>query len=94
MRGFKLFPVPNGTEWLRSPGHHGCMPKKKAKKDYGKATLAGVKKEMAKPRVAKSARKKYTNLAMPVVLTKPRKPPDREAAEGQFEASRRTSNKT
>jgi hypothetical protein len=25
------------------------MPKKKAKKDYRKATLAGVKKEMAKP---------------------------------------------
>jgi len=70
------------------------MPKKKAKKDYGKATLAGVKKEMAKPRVAKSARKKYTNLAMPVVLTKPRKPPDREAADGQFEASRQTSSKT
>jgi hypothetical protein len=34
------------------------MPKNKAKKDRGKATLAGVKKEMAKPRVAKSARKK------------------------------------
>jgi hypothetical protein len=33
------------------------MPKKKAKKDHRKATLAGVKKEMAKPRVAKSARK-------------------------------------
>jgi hypothetical protein len=33
------------------------MPKKKAKKDYGKATLARVKKEMAKARVAKSARK-------------------------------------
>jgi len=70
------------------------MPKKKAKKDYGKATLAGVKKEMAKPRVAKSARKKYTNLASPVFLTEARKSPSREAAEGQFEASRQTSSKT
>ena len=33
------------------------MSKKQAKKESGKATLAGVKKEMAKPRMAKSARK-------------------------------------
>jgi len=33
------------------------MPKKKAKKDYRKGTFARVKKEMAKARVAKSARK-------------------------------------
>ena len=57
------------------------MPKKKAKKDYRKATLAGVKKEMAKPRVAKSARKKYANLSLPVVLSKARKPPRLEADE-------------
>jgi hypothetical protein len=31
---------------------------KNAKKDYGKATLASVKREMAKPRLTKSARKK------------------------------------
>ncbi len=61
------------------------MPKKKAKKDYGKATLAGVKKEMAKPRVAKSARKKYANLALPVAGTEARKPSSREAAESHFE---------
>ena len=59
------------------------MPKKKAKKDYGKATLAGVKKEMAKPRVAKSAREKYANLALPGALTEARKTPRREAAESQ-----------
>ncbi len=35
------------------------MPKDKARKESGKATLVRVKKEMAKPRVAKSARKKY-----------------------------------
>jgi hypothetical protein len=45
------------------------MPKYRARKESGKATLAGVKKEMGKPRVAKSARKKYANLALSVVLT-------------------------
>jgi len=35
------------------------MPKDKARKESGKATLARVKKEMAKSRVVKSARKKY-----------------------------------
>jgi len=38
------------------------MPKRNAKNDYGKATLASVTREMAKPRVPKSARKKYANL--------------------------------
>jgi hypothetical protein len=56
------------------------MPKKKAPKDYGKTTLASVKKEMAKPRVAKSARKKYANLDLPVVLTEARKPCRQEGA--------------
>ena len=60
------------------------MPKKKAEKDYGKAILAGVKKEMAKPRMAKSARKKYANLALSVVWTEARKPPRRGAAESHF----------
>jgi hypothetical protein len=31
-------------------------------KEVGKATLAGVKEEMAKSRVAKSARKEYAHL--------------------------------
>jgi hypothetical protein len=34
------------------------MSKKQGKKESGKATLAGVKKEMAKPRMAKFARKR------------------------------------
>ena len=42
------------------------MPKNKAKKESGKATLASVRKEMAKPRMAKSARKKYVKLASKV----------------------------
>jgi hypothetical protein len=42
------------------------MPKEKAKIDHSKATLAGVKKEMAKPRVAKSARDNYANPASKV----------------------------
>jgi hypothetical protein len=37
--------------------------KKKVKKESGKATLAGVKKEMAKPRMSKSARKEGVNQA-------------------------------
>jgi hypothetical protein len=36
---------------------------KQGKKESGKATLAGVKKEMAKPRMAKSARKEEVNQA-------------------------------
>ena len=47
------------------------MPKKNSEKDYGEATLASVKKEMAKPRVAESARKKSANLALSVVGPKP-----------------------
>jgi hypothetical protein len=37
--------------------------KKKAKKEPGAATLASVKKEMAKPRMANSVRKEEVNLA-------------------------------
>jgi hypothetical protein len=37
--------------------------KKKAKKEFGEATLASVKKEMAKPRLAMSAREGEINLA-------------------------------
>jgi hypothetical protein len=36
---------------------------KKAKKEFGAATLASVKKEMAKPRLAMSAREGEINLA-------------------------------
>jgi hypothetical protein len=39
------------------------MPKNGVKKESGKATLASVKKEMAKPHVANSTSKKYTRLA-------------------------------
>jgi len=54
------------------------MPKKKAMEASRRATLAGVRKEMAKSRVAKSARKEYANLSLPVRLTKARKPSRRE----------------
>jgi hypothetical protein len=37
--------------------------KKNAKKEFGEATLASVKKEMAKPRLAMSAREGEINLA-------------------------------
>ena len=40
------------------------MPGKKAKEESGRATLARVKQEMAKPRTTKSAREKNVTLAM------------------------------
>jgi hypothetical protein len=61
------------------------MPKNKDRKESGKATLTRVKKEMAKPRVAKSARKSYAKFTLPVVLSKAGKPPGREVAESHFE---------
>jgi hypothetical protein len=36
--------------------------KKKAKKEFGEATRASVKKEMAKPRMSKSAREEEMTL--------------------------------
>jgi len=39
------------------------MSKKQSKEESGKATLAGVKEEMAKPCMAKSARKEEKNRA-------------------------------
>jgi hypothetical protein len=50
------------------------MTEKKAKKGSAKATLAGVRKEMAKSRVAKSARKKYANLDSPLPSNNQGKP--------------------
>jgi hypothetical protein len=55
--------VLNGTVLLRSRWQYGCMLKKNAEEESGKATLLAVKKEMAKPRMAKSARGENTNLA-------------------------------
>ena len=43
------------------------MLRKKAKEQFGKATLLAVKKEMAKPRMTKSARGKQTNLGARIV---------------------------
>jgi hypothetical protein len=46
--------------------------KKKTKKDIDEATRASVKKEMAKPRMAKSAREGELSLAdLPIVSSKP-----------------------
>jgi hypothetical protein len=39
--------------------------KKKAKKEFGEAIRASVKKEMAKPRMAKSAREREIILVSP-----------------------------
>jgi len=61
------------------------MPKNKARKESGKAALAGVKKEMARPRVAKSAQKKYAKFALSVVSTEGGKLPSRAATESHFE---------
>jgi len=50
------------------------VPKKKGKTDGGQATLVAVKKEMAKPRMAKSARTNEVNpIAARTVARKPGK---------------------
>jgi hypothetical protein len=51
-----------GAEVNCYPGY-GCMSKKQGKKESGKATLARVKEDLAKPRMAKSARKEEVNQA-------------------------------
>jgi hypothetical protein len=48
--------VRNATEWLALRCHRTSMPHSKAKKKLADAILASVAKEMAKPRVAKSAK--------------------------------------
>src|SRR5258708_5708974 len=50
-----LATVRKGTAWLPSRYHDRCMRHKKRKKERD-ATRASVKKEMAKPRMSKSAR--------------------------------------
>ena len=54
--------VPNGTVLLRTLEHHVCMSKIRTKKESDKTLLSNVKKEMAKPRMAKSAREKKNEL--------------------------------
>ena len=54
--------VPNGTVLLGALEHHVCMSKIKTKKESDKTLLSNVKKEMAKPRMAKSAREKKNEL--------------------------------
>jgi len=54
------------------------MPSKKPRNEAARATLASLKKEMAKSRVAKSARKEYANLGSPLPMAKPRNRMDME----------------
>jgi hypothetical protein len=58
----------NGTVWLRSRCYDASMRRKKRKKESGKATLARVKKDLAKPRMAKSARKEEVNQTAALVV--------------------------
>jgi hypothetical protein len=55
--------VLNRTVLVRSRCHHRCWMKKRAKKKLGGAILDSVKKEMAKPRLAMSAREGEINSA-------------------------------
>jgi hypothetical protein len=48
--------VQNGTAWLSNRRHAGSMLHRKDKKKTDNATQASVKKEMAKPRMARFAR--------------------------------------
>jgi hypothetical protein len=57
-----LQPVRNGTVLSPSGCHREWMLHKKAKKESGKAIRASVIKEMAKPRMARSARIGELNL--------------------------------
>ena len=54
--------VRNGTARLPSQCHDRCMLHKKSKNESSNATHASVKKEMAKPRMAKSVRIAEVNL--------------------------------
>ena len=54
--------VRNGTAGVLSPRHHGCMRQKNAETESGNATRASVQTEMAKPRMARSARIAELNL--------------------------------
>src|SRR5712671_5483717 len=57
--GGYLATVRNGTARLPSKCQDGCMSNKK---ESDNATRASIKKEMAKPRMAKSARNAESNL--------------------------------
>jgi hypothetical protein len=52
---------------------HGRSMKKKTKKEFDDATRAGVMKEMAKPRMSKSAREGEINLAAARTVSAKRK---------------------
>jgi hypothetical protein len=54
--------VRNGTEFLQSRYHDANVPHKRTKRDSDKATRASVSSEMAKPRMARSARLAELNL--------------------------------
>src|SRR6202023_941991 len=51
-----------GLHWLPARCHDSCMLHKKDRKERGNATRSSVTKEMAKPRMAKSARTAEVNL--------------------------------
>jgi len=54
--------VRNGTEWVSSQCHDKFMQQKKARRAPRDTTRASVKKEMAQPRMARSARIAERNL--------------------------------
>jgi hypothetical protein len=64
--------VRNGTDWLRFRCHDWCMRSKKRKKEVETAVRASVTKEMAKPRVSKSARIAERNLDASRIFEGPR----------------------
>ena len=61
-KGRNFETVPNETVWLSSPCHDGSMLHKKAKKESDASTRTGVRNEIAKPRMARSARIAELNL--------------------------------
>jgi hypothetical protein len=59
--------VPNGTVLLGALEHHVSMSKMKTKEESDKTLLSNVKKEMAKPRMTKSARGENESSAARIV---------------------------
>jgi hypothetical protein len=63
--------VLNATAWLPPRCHHEWMPHKKSKNELRNATRADVRKEMAKPRIARSARIAELNLDTTRIIEQP-----------------------
>jgi hypothetical protein len=63
--------VRNGTAQIPNRNHTPCMARKKSKKESGDKVRTSVKKEMAEPRIARSAKIAELKLEMDRIPTRP-----------------------